>query len=247
MSISIVVPRRGINDDNLGKKHALHKLITAATTDYVWLQDDDIVPPQSTPPLNADMIILPLKMDGGKTLLERLQKAEYAALQELTIRTAMQGHPILCSGANLIVRRDRWLESFPDLRPDIPSGDDMFLLESFKRRGLSITVADAPRFTAIVHPEPTLHSFLHQRMRWAGKAPHYRDSDIRCYGMLVLIANLLQIICPLIILIKFPFEYHLIKKRDPKVSLFTSILLELVYPWYMLLSLLGGLFSRRSW
>ena len=47
-SMSVVVARRGINDDGLGKKHALHKLITAASSEYVWLQDDDIVQPQAT-------------------------------------------------------------------------------------------------------------------------------------------------------------------------------------------------------
>lgn len=247
MSISVVVPRRGVNDENKGKKHALYRLIAAAETDYVWLQDDDIVPPTETPSLDGDLMILALKMDGGSSLLERLQIAEYAAIQELTMRTARKGHAILCSGANMIVRRNRWLESWSDLHPEIPSGDDMFLLESFKRRGLQITVVDEPCYTAIVHPQPTLRAFLRQRMRWAGKAPHYKDRDILLYGALILTANIVQIIFPLIILVKFPIEYRLIKKRDPEVSLGTCILLELIYPWYMLLSLLGGLFSRRSW
>ena len=42
---SHITPRKGINDDNRGKKHALSKLIHAATSEYVWLHDDDVMLP----------------------------------------------------------------------------------------------------------------------------------------------------------------------------------------------------------
>jgi len=246
MSITPIIPRRGVNDDGKGKKHALHKLIQAANTEYVWLQDDDVAAPPQTPETKADLLILPLRMEGNGSLLERLQKAEYAALQQVTVETAKRGKAVLCSGANLIVRRDKWLESWKDLHPEIPSGDDMFLLESFKRRGLLIEVQDKPEYTAVVQAVPTWKDFFRQRMRWAGKAPRYTDSDIIRCGIAVLCANLLQILCPLILVIKFPIEYRLIKKRDASVAFFDALLLELLYPFYMLICIIGGLF-RRSW
>jgi len=260
--VSTIVPKRGINDDNLGKKHALHKLISSATTPYVWLQDDDVLSPPrllaSSPSCHlalpkADLYILPLRMQGGDTLLERLQQAEYAAIQEVTMRTAKRGRAVLCSGANMIVNRERWLESYPDLHPEIPSGDDMFLLESFRRRRLTVLAIDRPDYTATVSALTTWRAFFRQRMRWAGKAPKYSDRYIRRYGMMVLGANLLQLICPIVLLLKFPIEYSLIKKRDPKVSFWIALILEIVYPFYILLSLLGGLLSgcfsslRRNW
>ena len=247
MSITRIIPQRGVNDEGKGKKFALHKLIAAATTEYVWLLDDDVIAPKDVPQTQADLLILPLRMVcDGTTILERLQKAEYAAIQQITIETAQKGKPVMCSGANMIVRRDRWLESWPDLHEDIPSGDDMFLLESFKRRGLNIEVLDLDRYAAIVHPQTTWKAFFRQRMRWAGKAPHYTDKDIRRYGALVLTANILQLLCPLIILFKFPFEYGLIKKRDASVSLIDALLLEILYPFYMLICIIGGLF-RHAW
>ena len=179
------------------------------------------------------------------SLLERLQIAEYAAIQQLTIETAKRGHAVMCSGANLIVKRDRWLESYPDLHPEIPSGDDMFLLESFKRRGLKIDVSESVELTAIVRPHTSWRAFFCQRMRWAGKAPKYTDKDILCCGAIVLIANMIQVLCPVVLLVKFPIEYHLIKKRDKSVGFGTALLLEVVYPFYMLICLIGGLFRRR--
>ena len=152
----------------------------------------------------------------------------------------------MCSGANLIVKREVWLECEKDLHPEIPSGDDMFLLEAVKRRGYKIGVLDEPAYTAIVRPLTTWRAFFRQRMRWAGKAPHYTDPDIIRCGRLVALANILQILCPLIILIKFPIEFSYIKKREPRTPWYVALLLELLYPFYLLFCLIGGLF-RMEW
>ena len=256
-TLSIVIPRKGINDEGKGKKHALYRLISEAQTEYIWMQDDDVAfaangkrkSENGKVNLDSDLLILTLRMESESekpSLLERLQIAEYAAIQQLTIESAQQGKAVMCSGANLIVRRNRWLESYPDLHPEIPSGDDMFLLESFKRRGLKIAVLDDPQFEAIVRPHTSWRAFFRQRMRWAGKAPKYTDKDILRCGAMVLLANLLQLLCPLVLLIKFPIEYRLIKKRDASVSLFTALVLGICYPIYLFVSLIGGLF-RRQW
>ncbi len=255
--LSIVIPRKGINDEGKGKKHALYRLISEAQTEYIWMMDDDVEFDSLEDALKGyclefrgmDLIILPLRMESKfkkPSLLERLQIAEYAAIQQLTIESAQKGKAVMCSGANLIVRRDRWLESYPDLHPEIPSGDDMFLLESFKRRGLKIAVLDAPQYEAIVRPHTSWRAFLRQRMRWAGKAPKYTDKDILRCGAMVVLANFLQLLCPLVLLVKFPIEYNLIKKRDASVSLFTALVLGICYPIYLFVSLIGGLF-RRQW
>ncbi|MGN1247840.1 MAG: glycosyltransferase, partial [Paludibacteraceae bacterium] len=263
--ITPVIPRRGINDEEKGKKHALRRLISQAATDYVWLMDDDII---SAPAFgregcegrllsfsmeswgDPDLLILPLRMQVEQwhtpNLLERLQMAEYAAIQGLTILAAKHGQPVMCSSANLIVRRDRWLESYLDLHPELASGDDMFLLESFKRRGLRIAVSEEDNLTAIVRPIPTWRTFFHQRMRWAGKAPAYHDRDIIFCGAIVLVANILQLLCPPLLLLKFPIEYALIRYREPETSVGVAFLLELVYPFYLLLSLLGGIFLTQK-
>ena len=280
-SVTHITPKKGINDDNMGKKHALSKLIHAAATEYVWLHDDDVIlPPVATDPVcqpegrsvfcqpkavcqRSGLVILPLKMESESdepSLLEKLQIAEYAAIQELTMRTAKAGHAVMCSGANLIVRREAWLACEPDLHPEIPSGDDMFLLEAMKKRGYKIAVIDEPDFTAVVHPAPTWRAFFRQRMRWAGKAPKYTDPDIIRCGVLVVAVNLLQILCPLIILIKFPIEYSLIRQRQMREqksqisnlksqisNLSIALLLEFLYPFYIIAVCLGGLVRTKQW
>ena len=267
-AIAHVTPIRGVNDDNQGKKHALSKLIHAAEAEYVWMHDDDVAWPSASlqPSVLSlqpfDLIILPLRMESEQekpSLLERLQIAEYAAIQELTMRTAKKGQAVMCSGANLIVRRAAWLACEHELHPEIPSGDDMFLLEAMKRRGMKVGVLDEPEFTAVVRPETSWRAFFRQRMRWAGKAPHYTDRDIRRCGLIITLANIAQLLCPPIILIKFPIEYSLIRKREklytvhhtpytkkPRTPWYVALLLEILYPFYLLICLIGGLF-RREW
>ena len=250
-----ITPIKDVNDEGKGKKFALSKLIHAATSEYVWLHDDDVVLPKACHlpfvhvPSTIDLVILPLKMESlsdKPTLLERLQIAEYAAIQELTMRSAKRGKAVMCSGANLIVKREVWLECEKELHPEIQSGDDMFLLEAVKRRGYKVSVIDEPSYTAIVRPLTSWKAFFKQRMRWAGKVPKYTDRDIIRCGRLVALANILQILCPLIILIKFPIEWSLIKAREPQTKWYVALLLEILYPFYLLICLIGGLF-RKSW
>ena len=247
-----ITPIKGVNDEGKGKKFALSKLIHAATSEYVWLHDDDVVLPEATQKavlLEGDLIILPLKMESlsdKPSLLERLQMTEYAAIQELTMRSAKKDQAVMCSGANLIVKREVWLDCEKDLHFEIPSGDDMFLLEAVKRKGNKLTVIDEPDYTAIVRPQTSWRAFFRQRMRWAGKAPKYTDRDIIRCGRLVIAANIVQILCPLIILIKFPIEWSLIKAREPQAKWYVALLLEILYPFYLLICLIGGLF-RKSW
>lgn len=260
--LSHITPIRGVNDDGLGKKHALSKLIRAVDSEFVWLHDDDVVLPaviQRDAPLleiddTADLIILPLRMHSRNdrpSLIERLQIAEYQAIQNLTVSTAKNGHSIMCSGANLIVRRQAWLACEPELHPEIPSGDDMFLLEAMKRHGRTIRVLDHPDYTAVVRPVGTWKALWRQRTRWAGKAPHYTDRDIRHYGALTLILMTLQLLCPLFFVLYLPFECHLIygknEQKNQQYDFWDILLLSVLYPYYALACTIGGIMAKGEW
>ena len=250
------------NDEGKGKKYALWKAISHAESEYVWLRDDDVFHTAeekvqtaeylSSHTLNADMYILPLSMSAGDgNLLCQLQQTEYAAIQSLTMLTAELHHPVMCAGANLIVRRSCWLDCYQDLHLDLPSGDDMFLLESFKRRSFTVSVLSSP-FIAHISPEPTLRALLRQRMRWAGKAAHYTDKDIVLCGIVVAISNILAVSVPPFFILKFAFDWYLISrgKRYGIQSKHTgrrAFLLSLIYPWYMLICIVGGFFNPQRW
>ncbi len=241
-----------VSDKGNGKKWALEQGIRQAKTEYVWLSDIDVqreVWPIFVPPtLVADLTILPLRMAGVG-----LQQIEYQAIQGLTLYTAHKHRPVMCSGANMIVNREKWLSSIADLHPDIPSGDDMFLLESFKRKGYSIHALRNPQYVATISPEPTWKAFLKQRMRWAGKAPKYTDKDILLCGVITVLANIFVL---LIWPFKLYWDWKMIRWGDVapppqtinrKQAFGYAILLEFIYPIYMFICLIGGLIRQKQW
>lgn len=240
-----------IDDDGKGKKAALQEGVRQTATPYVWFSDADVkrryfphLLPQIIGERQADLYLLPLTMQGGDTLLERLEKTEYEAIQALTMLSAARGKAVMCSGANLIARRDCWLEiaDSGELKNDIPSGDDMFLLQAAKRRHLTIATLTDPRLTATVSTEPKLARLLRQRMRWAGKAPHYTDPDIIRCATAVAVINILCILCPPMYIVKYFIERQFIKRDS-----WTVVLLSLVYPYYMLACFIGGLIRKNKW
>jgi hypothetical protein len=99
--------------------------------------------------------------------------------------------------------------------------------------------------TATVTAQPTLRALLRQRMRWAGKAPHYTDADIRRAGALVTVALVLQLLNPLFVLIWLPLEYNLVRGKG--FAPLDVLLLALVYPYYALIALIGGLLHQHRW
>ena len=246
------------NDEGRGKKHALSAAMRKISSRWVWMSDDDVTLPVDYSSLLMSLsdkysfIILPLRMTMGHgTLFELLQVLEYDAIQGLTLFSAQHGHAVMCAGAALLVRREVWLSCEEELNHDIPSGDDMFLLEAVKRRGLAIRVLTKP--LTYVAPQTTFTALMHQRMRWAGKAPRYTDHDIRLCGVLVVVSNIMAVICPLWLIVKWVADTILIKRYRQAVGAkqitarhwLGTLLLTIIYPWYMLVCLIGGLFKKK--
>lgn len=240
---TLVVPERG-----KGRKQALYDGMSLIYTKYVWLSGAETTLPTILPPRlpEADLIVLPLNMEAPhSTWIEELQQIEFAGLQEITMRSAQRGRPVLCSGNNMIVNREAWLASYPHLHHNIPSGDDLFLLESFKHRGRRIVALD--HYAATVQALPTLKELMRQRMRQSRRLSHYRDKDLRLLGAFILLSNLLAVACPPWLLGKWIVETCLIKHRLPAMRWLwaKTLLLTIVYPWYVLICLLVSLSTRE--
>ena len=242
-------------DAGRGKKHALMQAMPLIESEFVWLCDADIQPPPMPVSLpDADLIILPLRMESEHIVLRSLLTLEYAAIQSLTMLAAEKGHPVLCAGANMIVRRSAWEECVGAIRQDIPSGDDMFILEEMKRRGKKI-VAGPAQLTATCFAPSSIGALLKQRARWAGKAPAYQDRDILIAGGWTVLSNLFVYLLPGWAVIKWVMDMLLVERHHKlyaypeKCGLkawLWGALLTLMYPLWMLLCLIVGV-CRKKW
>lgn len=252
-----------INSDGMGKKAALRQGINQAKSDLILTTDADVVLPSTwmVSMINAyqrtaaQLLIGPVTMCTG-TIFQRI---DYFSLEGVTHGSAQMGCPVLCSGANLVFSKDWYNRCLPYLQPDVPSGDDMFLLEASKRLKGKVVSVNSLDATVQIKGCQTWRQFLSQRTRWASKSPRYTDVGICCVGILV---ALTQLICMfslllgafypllfLVFLLKFVIDALLIARvachhKQFKYMLYYPIV-ALCYPFYVILVLISTLFPHK--
>lgn len=252
-----------INADEMGKKAALRQGINLAKSDLILTTDADVVLPSTWVATmvdaylqtSAQLLIGAVAMRQGTIF----QLIDYFSLEGTTHGSAQVGAPVMCSGANLAFSKSWYHQCLPYLQPNIPSGDDMFLLEATKRlKGtvVSINVADA---TVQITGCSTMGQFLSQRARWASKAPRYTDRGICMVAALVaftqvacLTSLLLGAWYPLlfsVFLLKFVVDACLIgcvaQHHQNLSRLCYYPLVAVAYPFYVVLVLLLTLFPNQ--
>ena len=126
----------------------------------------------------VDMALLPLRIANASSgtppsLLAGLQALDFAAMQGWAISAVRRGRPAMASGGGWVWR----CNAFPHgrLRPDIPSGDDVFSLAALLEGGKASRVDWIGDSRAMVSAAamPDLRSLLDQRIRWGAKTTQY--------------------------------------------------------------------------
>ena len=163
----------------------------------------------------------------------------------------------MCNGAGLVVDTRKWLASFRDIHPETDSGDDVFLLHSFKRQGFSVAYATDPHCVVSTRPSAAFSAFWRQRVRWASKAPRYTDRDTLAVGGLVAITNIMWLISLaqpwaflLFWLVKSVADYTFLRRLKMLYSggytLPLTLAINLIHPFYAVLTPIAGLFRKGN-
>ena len=116
---------------------------------------------------------------------------DLGSLQAVSAGSAMMGCPIMCNGANMIVRRDIYLEHISGIRTDIPSGDDMFMLHNIKAANGKIFYLFRPELIISTRGNDNPLSFFTQRKRWIGKLPAYTDKFTVVTATITAVTNIM--------------------------------------------------------
>lgn len=163
-----------------GKKTAIRKAISNATTDYCLTLDADVTfHPDYIQQLCAlpanDMIVLPVIMRANR-FWQLLFSIEYAITQLLNLGVSWWSRPINCSGANLLFRRETFIAT-DDLssHQHILSGDDMYALRAFRLYKKSIHVVSNKSLAVTTSVPKTMSSVMDQRARWMNKSGNVAD------------------------------------------------------------------------
>lgn len=256
-----------------GKKAAIRAGVLAARFPFIATLDADVrighewmeKISQAFAQNAAELLILPVFIDGGKGFFSDMQSLEFASVVGVTGAMAMKRMPVMCNGANLAFTKEAWLRAESErIDQRISSGDDIFLLENLVKRKKVEWVHDTG-VIARSQAEPNLSSFLSQRIRWASKAGHFTQTTTRIIGILVTGMNFLLVsllilsifhhlfllFFLLLFCIKFITDAVLIipvliwVKRPSLLKLYP--LVSLIYPFYSVVVTLAALFVRPTW
>ncbi|NQX90731.1 MAG: glycosyltransferase [Flavobacteriales bacterium] len=180
-----------------GKKMALQTGVQKAKHTHVLLLDADVEIPDThfsrlMKNINpaASMTVLPVIPIGNRSFFQIFQVIEFGFMEMVNRAFSKTGNPILCNGAQLCVKRTNWLESFVDIQPEIPSGDDMFLLQAMINRQELIDHITNPNLGVKFKVCESWGGLIAQRIRWGSKAKSYNDQRITRIGWWVLLAQL---------------------------------------------------------
>lgn len=185
-------------------------------------------------------------------LLFILQKVEFTVFSLLTYVSAKLKAPFLASGASMGVRKNFYLQSTKYLRPDIASGDDMFLLNYALEKSNNKIKVNAVWAFVKTDIALTWQQYFSQKLRWMGKMKHlgtiikmrswfWGINFLAFYLMVVkiLIFNLSNIVIGLLIsLIKVTIDVLFIslagKISKIKINWIEAAFFYICYPWVIL-------------
>ncbi len=187
-------------EENSGKKQALDFGIRQAKFEIIATSDADCrFDPQWLWQISTyfekeetQLLVGAVKLKSGASLFSRLQALEFSSLIGSAAATIGLGHPVMCNGANLSFRIAAFVEvGGYDDNIAIPSGDDEFLMRKiFRKYPDGVSFLNVQEAVVTSQPQSTLSGFLSQRIRWAGKWKHNKDTLSRALAVFILPAQL---------------------------------------------------------
>lgn len=263
-----------------GKKHAIETGMEISTGDFIvttdadcrmnkhWLVTLALYFERESP----QMILGPVLPINRKGFLFKMAALEFCSLIASAAGSSGAGHPVLSNGANLAYPKSILKNCKDPYMKSFASGDDIFLMQNLKKlRDAKIHFIKSRNAIVQTRMPETFKEFWQQRVRWASKTKAFTDSDMKITGLLVLGMNFFIAFSFFAILFRFEwfflFFLLLLMKSLPDFLLMNSflkyferkdllkyfILLQPVYPFYVIFAAFFGLFSRnyrwkgRSW
>ena len=258
-----------IKNNSKGKKSALLQASEITESEYILFTDADcklhtnhcLIASNFIAKHNPDMILGAVKIEDDKNIFNIIEQIEFASLQAVTAYSALIDKPIMCNGANLIVKREKYLQYFSKINTNIASGDDMFMLHAFKKNRLNIKYIYDTNYIVETKGTNSLSKFIKQRTRWAAKTINYTDITTILIAILVAMINIL-LIATLIItpyyliptffiiflienIILLPFLIKYKQKRVLKYYPFLFPIISILYPFYIITILISIIFYNK--
>lgn len=175
----------------LGIQHAKWEWIVTTDADCSvpenWLKTFDYAIQNS----QSKMLCGPVKLHIKLTFSGLFEILNFNSLQGATMGSFGWNQPILCNGANLCYNKHAFLDvdGFEGNK-QIASGDDIFLLEKFKKHfPESMQFLKCASAIVTTKTQHSFSNFIAQQQRWAAKSKSYKNAFTKIVGATVLLEN----------------------------------------------------------
>ncbi len=250
-----------IKNSGKGKKLALIEASKIAQSEYLIFTDADCILNKNYLNLanqhlsnnKTNMLLGAVDIIDEKGVFNIIEKIEFASLQAVTAYSALLNNPIMCNGANLIIRRTTYLKYINNIKTSIASGDDMFMLHALKKNKAKISYLYNNNYIVKTKGTNSLKKFIKQRTRWAAKSINYTDPTTILIAIIVAAINIFLFLAPFSLLLT-PYSLllifsiimiieniiilpYLFKYKQYKILKYYPLLfpiMSLLYPLYIL-------------
>ena len=232
-----------------------------------WLGTIDSFIQNSGKKESPKMICGPVQYKTDGSFIQDFQLVDGLSLQSVSIGSFGLNNPILNNGANLIYLKDAFSEVKGFSGNDhIASGDDIFLMEKFKK-SLPEHVVFLKSDDAIVYTAPQLSwkDLINQRIRWASKTSKQKNIASQVLGIVVFLVNIGVLAIPfllaldsknliiyiLILILKIVIDFVFIGQSadlyNKRISFFNFLGMFYIYSILIAIIVFGSLKGRYSW
>ncbi|NNJ83138.1 MAG: glycosyltransferase [Flavobacteriaceae bacterium] len=259
------------------KKDAITTAITSSRNDWIVTTDADcIIPNQWLKRIDSFiqkqdpvMVCGPVSFQASRlwSLSSQYQIVEGIALQGVSMGGFGHESPLLCNGANLAYKKEIFQQACGYTgNSEIASGDDIFLMESLRRKH-----PERIRFIkdrAVIVKTPVMKNWrdiIQQRIRWGSKTSRQRNWTAKGIAIIITVSNLIlgiallslpfnwqskdliiQIGCSKIVLdLYFMAQTHLFLRQ--KLNFLMIIVLAVIYPFISSYIAIRSIFGGYTW
>ncbi len=185
------------------KKDAILTAIEGSRFDYIATTDADcIIPPdwlhyfdEAIQLEKPELIAAPVSYASSGTVLKKpyfqnFEEMDFMSLQASTIGAFGIEKGFMCNAANLCYRKETFLQEagFTE-NSEIASGDDVFLLQKFRKQGKKLFFIKSGKAGVLTNYQEILRSLISQRIRWAAKTSSYTSILAKFTGVIVFLMN----------------------------------------------------------
>lgn len=256
---------------NSPKKMAIMQAIGISKGEYIFTTDGDcVLPPRLLQKYQEAFQNLHIKFISGPvtfleshksyfyTLWGKIQIVEFASLLGTAAASIGMNLPTMCSGANICYRKSVFFEvNGYDGNLHLASGDDEFLMHKIsKRYKKGITFFKDKETIVLTNACENWGQFYNQRKRWSSKWKHYDGILPTILAIFIFFSNfslfILIVNCSWgFVLLKIVLEIFLIRDvllfLNKSSAIIYIVLVQFLYPFYVLLFGLIGLYSSKTY